>query len=621
MMAATLFAVMTAFLVAAHRELQEALLRNGGDRARSSAEQVARLFDTMSRQTLDELGRSAADGAVRAALRDPSGARLELARKALARTDAALGPRTVTLWSASGTPLLTVALASLAGRTAKLPAPLHLPKRGVGPIQALDGAVFSDAVVPVEVEASPDGPAGRLGWVAMRSILTLRSQNVAGRLVGADTVIAIGSASTGVWTDFAKIVPAPPVDPAAAGVSAYRRPTGEWRLGALTPIAGTPWSVWVDSPRATALAPLTAFFARMVVLVCAFAILGGLLVRTLTVRLTVPLGDITAAAEAIAGGDYSRRVPVTRSDEIGRLGCAFNTMTTRVEEAYRGIATRLAEREALEARLVEAQKMEAVGQLAGGIAHDFNNLLSAIIGYTELLRQEVDPADRRRGDLDEVAKAARRAAALTRQLLAFSRKQVLQPSLLDLNTLVSDARGLLRRLIGDQIALDLRLAGDLWPVIADASQIEQIVINLAVNARDAMPDGGRLTITTSNVELGEPLALHDGVAQPGAYVALEVADTGCGMNEETRRRIFEPFFTTKARGQGTGLGLAMVYGIAQQSGGHICVDSEPGQGAVFKVVLPRAEDPHPAARPVSAARALEAAGPGLDLLPIGMVAR
>jgi len=334
---------------------------------------------------------------------------------------------------------------------------------------------------------------------------------------------------------------------------------------------------------------LGSFETRMIGLACMFAAVGGLLVRSLTVQLTTPLHTITEAAEAIAEGDYTRRVPVMRSDEIGRLVRAFNTMTAHVEDAYRRLETRLAEREALEERLLQAQKMEAIGQLAGGVAHDFNNLLSAIIGYTELLRQEVEPSDPRRADLDEVAKAARRAAALTKQLLAFSRKQVLQPSLVDLNLLVSDAKGLLGRLVGDDITLELRLTNELWPVIADASQIEQIVINLAVNARDAMPDGGQLTIDTFNVELREPLALQDGVAQPGCYVVMSVADTGCGMDDETRRRIFEPFFTTKARGQGTGLGLATVYGIAHQSGGHVRVESEPGRGAVFSIYLPRSD--------------------------------
>ena len=308
---------------------------------------------------------------------------------------------------------------------------------------------------------------------------------------------------------------------------------------------------------------------------------------------TRPLRDLTLAAEAIASGDYARRVPVTQLDDIGRLARAFNTMATRLE----GVA-------ALEDRLRKAQRMEAVGQVAGAVAHDFNNLLSAIIGYTELLRQEVDPADRRRADLDEVAKAARRAAALTKQLLAFSRTQALQPSRIDLNAVLTDMHGLLSQLIGDRIEVAVHLEDRLWPVVADANQFEQIVVNLAVNARDAMPEGGQLTIATSNLTIPDAVALRDGATHPGAYVTLTVTDTGCGMDEETRRRVFEPFFTTKCRDAGTGLGLATVYGIVRQSGGYVRVESARGKGAAFTILLPRAPEdkiaPSLAAAPAAA---------------------
>ncbi len=240
-------------------------------------------------------------------------------------------------------------------------------------------------------------------------------------------------------------------------------------------------------------------------------------------------------------------------------------------------------------QLLQAQKMEAVGRLAGGIAHDFNNLLTAILGYGQFLLESHPPGDPLHSDIAEVMRAGERAAALTRQLLAFSRRQVLEPRVLDLNDTVATVARLLERVIGEDIDLAVLPAPDLWRVCADPGQIERVLLNLAVNARDAMPEGGHLTIETANVVFSDAALCHRPGMRPGAYVRLAVTDTGVGMPPEVQAHIFEPFFTTKDVGRGTGLGLATVYGIVKQSNGFIYCHSTPGRGTTFEIFLPRTE--------------------------------
>ncbi|MBV9775384.1 MAG: response regulator, partial [Gemmatimonadetes bacterium] len=266
-----------------------------------------------------------------------------------------------------------------------------------------------------------------------------------------------------------------------------------------------------------------------------------------------------------------------------------------------GILWDVTEQRRLEAHVSQASKMDALGQLAGGIAHDFNNLLTAIQGYTDVLLMDFPPGPDEhpaRKGLEEIQNVCHRAAELTNQLLAFSRKQVLDPRVLDLNSVIASTDRLLRRLLGEDIDITTEFAPGLGPVRADPGRIEQVLVNLAVNARDAMPEGGRLTITTADVHLAGADALRY-AAEPGAYVKLSVADTGHGMDAETQARVFEPFFTTKEAGKGTGLGLSNVYGIVRQSGGFVRVRSEPGRGTEFEVYLPRAERAADAASPAT----------------------
>jgi two-component system, cell cycle sensor histidine kinase and response regulator CckA len=245
------------------------------------------------------------------------------------------------------------------------------------------------------------------------------------------------------------------------------------------------------------------------------------------------------------------------------------------------------ERKELEGLLLQSQRMDAIGQLAGGVAHDFNNLLNVILGYSELALAELVPEHPARVRIEQVRKAGERAAGLTRQLLAFSRKQAIEPRVLDLNALLVDMENMLQRLIVGNIDLVTQRATELGRIRADPGQIEQVVMNLAVNARDAMPDGGKLTIETANVDLDDAFIHRHGGARAGPHVMLAVSDSGMGMAPEIQARIFEPFFTTKERGKGTGLGLAMVYGIVKRSEGCLSIWSRPGRGSVFKVFLPQ----------------------------------
>ena len=311
---------------------------------------------------------------------------------------------------------------------------------------------------------------------------------------------------------------------------------------------------------------------------------GSVLVFFISDTFTRPLANLVAGVRALEGGDYGFPLESTGGDEVSEVTGAFSRMRTNMQKTQ-------AEQRQLEERLRQAHKMEAVGRLAGGVAHDFNNLLTIIRGNSDLLSDR-DGADAfHKRCVEQIQKASSRAVSMTRQLLAFSRMQVLQPRVLDLNAVVAEMGKMLPRLIGEHIENVFVPEPKLKLVTADPGQIEQVLMNLAVNARDAMPGGGTLTVRTANVEMTQVDGARRGAMAPGSYVLLAVSDTGIGMDEETRTHIFEPFFTTKEVGKGTGLGLATVYGIVKQSGGFIWVESAPGKGTTFEIYLPLASGP------------------------------
>jgi len=322
------------------------------------------------------------------------------------------------------------------------------------------------------------------------------------------------------------------------------------------------------------------------------------------------LADRLRASEPFKGlvADWKRKGGTTAVRISGR--------SVRIPEeglVFELFAEDVTERRALEQQLRQSQKMEAVGRLAGGIAHDFNNLLMVISGYSEFLLERLGAEPSLRGPAQEIASAAERASSLTRQLLAFSRKQMLAPRIVNLNDIATENLKMLTRMIGEDIDLVLSPGKNLWPVRADAGQIEQVIMNLAVNARDAMPSGGKLTIETCNATLSEEEARHRAPLRPGDYVMIEISDTGAGMDAETQSHIFEPFFTTKGP-KGTGLGLSTVYGIIKQSGGYIWVDSEIGRGSTFKIYLPRVAAAGEVVSPVVAQAQTRRVEPGTETI-------
>lgn len=625
LMCTLLFVVLVASTWASYQGVKNSALGVGRERLLNLTQQLAAMFEKSASTFTTKTLSVANEPAIRAYLDSPSpitrSSAVEVLQQFASPKDS--NSLAVELWNANRLLVLTLPESSSPVSNdleAEFKQVSSSPFKAIGTIRSIKDAV----VYPILVAVRDD--EGQLKGYLIRwrqATVTPDAQQQFIALIGSRASMYFGNNQGDVWSDLANLAPKPPVDVRSRTEVRHYMRDGKTTVMALArPISGTPWFVLLEFPEEAFTSQANKFLWRNIVISIVLLVLAWASALVLSRTITRPLHLLTKAASAISAGARSKSVNIQRRDEFGALATAFNEMVAKVqdsqEELERKVQDRTAEleraneqlqhysqanalkrtqaekerEEAVEAlrsserQLQQSQKLEAVGRLAGGIAHDFNNLLTVILGQSSLLmnkKMENVAVER----IEEINKAAHRASSLTRQLLAFSRKQVLKPEVLDINSLVEGTGKMLRRLIGEDIQVITSLKPGVGRINADPGQIEQVLINLVVNARDAMKDGGKIMIETANVELDAAYSdLHIAVT-PGPYVMLAVSDTGIGMDAETRSHIFEPFFTTKEVGKGTGLGLSMIYGIVKQSGGNIWVYSEPGSGTAFKIYLPR----------------------------------
>jgi signal transduction histidine kinase/CheY-like chemotaxis protein len=725
----TLAVGIAAFGVVAWNEVRGAAVETAEARLDVVTRRISDLLTTSVATQKSQLAGVARDRGVQAIARNVPGPELDSAIARIYRADSgSAATLAVQLWNPAGEVVFSTAPVVTTMSDSSRRELLGMIPRGdsaaVGPFRLESDSILYATFGPIRT----GGPVTRYAVVWRRLTSSSDSRSLTD-LIGQHARLSIGNTSGDVWSDLANPTPAPAAPPAGYGDSTFvgTSSNGEQVLSSRKLVPGSPWQVAVEFPFTEVVAPIVGLSRSLAIFGAVLLLLGALIAVMIARSLTRPIGELVSAAEGLRAGDYSRRAPNGRGDEIGMLSTAFNTMAEAIADARvklqlhaqdvekqrveladvlrdnaqtmaeldavwssapvgfafhdrdlryvrvndrlasamgrsaseiigkrpsdllpgigvdieEGLSRALATEQAvldlelagpspqrgeparewlatmfpvrtsnwelvgigsvlvdmsayrgLERQFLQAQRMDAVGRLAGGIAHDFNNILTAIASFNEFAIRALPNEHAAVDDLEQVRQAVQRAAGLIRQLLAFSRQQVMTPVVLNLSDVVRNLVPMLRRLIPESVALHSFLDPDLWQVRADPVQIEQILVNLVVNARDAMPNGGTLTITTSQATLDEAY-IRDGHrdAAIGDYAVLSVSDSGVGMDAATKARVFEPFFTTKAAGQGTGLGLSTVYGIVKQSGGSIWLYSEPGRGTTVKIFLRRHDEP------------------------------
>lgn len=591
LMSALVLATVGFFAWAGYWQFGDHLYENAGQRLTGAAGLVSNLVSQSAQRWRTQLGEIANDSSVARFLATGEGQAAALEAMERSNPTRSRGRWRVRLLDADGVPVLertwhTATTATVWPRWAETVA----ARGGVAAGEVLVSPILASQEVPVYELLMPlhrRGPGGRtreprpIGYVADTRAMVESQASLRG-LIGDSITMLLGQRDAGVWTDMQKIRSAPPSRSADGTPREFDSSAYGAGIGVGNAIPGTPWEIWLQQPQRLVLAPVRNFVWRTVPGGALVAIIGALLVWIVSHRVTHRIVTLTEQVEQI------EPVEAVEAEVTGALprAAAGGDELDRMSDAFDRMATRVAANHELEGKLRQAQKLEAVGRLAGGIAHDFNNILTVIRNYAEFVRDELAWDNPVASDIGEILTATDRAAALTAQLLAFSRDQVVSPKVLDLNSVVRGTENMLRRVVPSNIELVTELDEEMGHVMADQGQIEQIMLNLAINAADAMPDGGTLSIRTQRARLDESFSMQEAPVKPGRYASLIVTDTGSGMDADTMIRIFDPFFTTKEIGKGTGLGLATVHGIVKQSEGHIRVYSEQGHGATFKVYLP-----------------------------------
>jgi signal transduction histidine kinase len=589
-MSALTAAVLTTFLWVAYRQVEGALGRAGGARAQSAADQLALMLTQMAQQRIADLQRAARSAPILAYMQDPNETTAAAARQRLLPLTLANQPP-VELWDDRGTRLIAVAGTVTPGREdAPQPPPAAPPfAAGLSPFRGANGIMFWDAVADVRDDAAESSgrPARRFGYIVSRRLLsTAQATDVIGRLVGRGAVVELGNQSGDVWSNLTKVVPAPPVNVSKPGLAEYDAPDGEHRMGAASMIRGTPWSVWVEFPRSTVVAPARRFLTRMLIVGLLFVAAAAIVAAVISARITTPLHDLTDAAEKIAAGAPLARVHVTRRDEIGRLGAAFNTMAEQVHDVQRELEARVEERvaelntvnEQLEKRVAElnslSQELEAFSY---SVSHDLRAPLRHITGFASMLDTSAGASldEKGRRYLATITDAAKRMGRLIDDLLVFSRmgRTEMSRGRVDLGALVEDVR---REVTADQNGRPVVWHIHSLPAVeGDASTLRMVLINLMANA---LKYSG--TRATSEIEIGSRSAANETI--------VFVRDNGVGFDMQYAQKLFGVFqrLHRSDEFEGTGIGLANVRRIVHRHGGRVWAEAEVDKGATFFFSLP-----------------------------------